>query len=213
VAIEAIVLDFDGVVVESNRIKHEAFSDIFSDYPRHYSEMMRYHMAHNHVDRHAKFKYIIENILKQKYTEEEGKRLVDRFAGLTRKKIINAPYVTGALEFIKAVSDRYPIYIASATPLDELMIILKARGLTGYFAGVYGAPMPKSRMFMDIMKKEQILPQDILFIGDSPEDCNVASESGVHFLARTSEHKIDEKKARSFKDMKEIMENVLEGAK
>jgi len=211
--IKAIILDFDGVMVESNKIKHKAFSEIFSDYPEHYEEMMKYHLAHNHVDRHKKFKYFIKNILGQQYTKEDGMALAERFARLTRKKIIAAPYVEGALDFVESFSKLYPLYIASATPLDELLIILKGRGLEKHFKGIYGAPMPKKRMFLDLIEKENFKPSEVLFIGDSPEDCQVAAESGLLFLARASEHKIDSRKAKSFKNMSEIMDYILEGEK
>jgi phosphoglycolate phosphatase-like HAD superfamily hydrolase len=209
--VKAIILDFDGVVVESNRIKHQAFSEIFSEYPEHYDEMMRYHLAHNHVDRHRKFKYLIEKLLKRKYSRAEGDKLAERFARLTREKIINSPFVDGALEFIKYYSGKYPVYIASATPLDELMIILETRELTKYFKGIYGAPIPKTEMFADLMRKENAAPNEVLFIGDSPEDCDVATESGIGFIARTSEHKIAPDKAKSFRNMSEIMHYLLRG--
>lgn len=209
--LKAIILDFDGVVVESNQIKHQAFAEIFGEYPEHYDEMMAYHLAHNHVDRYKKFRYWIETVLKREYTKEKGDKLAQRFAKLTREKIINSPYVDGALDFIDFFSKRYPVYIASATPLNELMIILKARGLDKYFKGIYGAPTPKIRMFSDLIEKEKVAPNEVLFIGDSPEDYQVAGEGGLLFLARTSEHNLDPGKAQSFKNMSEVKEHILKG--
>lgn len=185
--LKAIILDFDGVVIESNRIKHQAFSEIFSDHPEHYDEMMAYHLAHNHVDRHKKFRYWIEAVLKREYSKEDGDKLAQRFAQLTREKIINCPYVEGALDLIREFSPRFPMYIASATPLDELKIILDARKLTPYFKGIYGAPTPKQEMFADVIQREQIDRQEVLFIGDSPEDHDVAKESGIVFSGRISD--------------------------
>jgi len=187
--LKAIILDFDGVVIESNRIKHDAFSEIFSDYPESYDRMMSYHFAHNHVDRHKKFRYFITEILGQPFDQAFADRLADRFAQLTREKIINCPYVEGALDLIREFSKRFPMYIASATPLDELKIVLEARGLMPFFKGIYGAPTPKPEMFADVIQKEKIDPQEVLFIGDSPEDYEVAKESGIAFIGRISEIK------------------------
>lgn len=179
---KVIILDFDGVLVESNNIKHQAFSEIFSAYPEHSQAMMEYHYAHNHVHRRDKFKYFFEHILKQPYTVDDIEQMARRFSELTRRKIIECPYAPGAIEFLETFSLRLPLYIASATPLDELMIILRERGLEKYFKGIYGAPMPKINMFNEIIKREMILPYEVLFIGDSPEDERVAHEAGIQFL-------------------------------
>jgi len=206
-AIKVIVLDFDGVIVESNDIKHGAFSEIFSVYPDHYKEIMAYHFAHNAVNRHEKFKHIMINILNKEYDVELAKKWALRFSELTTDKIINCPYVTGAIEFIKSFSDKYPVYLASATPIDELKTILKGRKIFQFFAGVYGAPMQKRNMFYDIMKKEMIDADEILYIGDSPEDYETARASGCIFIARTSDYEFKELKIKSFKNMLEIKDH------
>ncbi|MFH1581661.1 MAG: HAD family hydrolase [Pseudomonadota bacterium] len=202
--IRAIILDFDGVVIESNRIKHEAFSEIFSEYPEHYERMMAYHLARNHVDRHKKFKYFITEVLGQPFDQALADKLAQRFAKLTREKIINSSYVEGALDLIREFAAQIPLYIASATPLDELMIILEARQLTPYFKGIYGAPKPKQEMFALIMQQEGIGPKDLLFIGDSPEDHEVAKSSGINFVGRVSDTKFNDPSVKSFKDVSEI---------
>ena len=56
--IRAIVLDFDGVIVESLGIKTQAFRDLFSDYPQHLGDIMSYHLSHTSILRYIKFEYI-----------------------------------------------------------------------------------------------------------------------------------------------------------
>jgi len=201
--VKVIVLDFDGVIVESNKIKHQAFSELFSGFPEH-NEIMSYHLSHNAVNRHAKFRHIIENILKKKYDEKLAKKWALKFSELTRDKIIKCPYVDGAVDFIDYFSNRYPLYIASATPLDELKIILEGRGISQYFKGVYGAPMPKTEMLRDIAQKESAVPKEILYIGDSREDYETSSELGCVFIARISGHDFNAPEVKNFKNMSEI---------
>lgn len=208
--IKTIVLDFDGVVVESNDIKHQAFSELFMEYPEHYDEMMRYHRTHNHVCRHDKFKYIIENILGEEYTTKYANKMAERFSELTRDKIINCPFVDKAFEFIQHFfSNEYPLYIASATPLDELNIILNSRNLLPYFKRAYGAPMPKTEMFSDIIKKEKIFQDELLFIGDSYEDYEVAVKAGVSFIAKISDYDFKGVDVTSFENISEIESYIL----
>lgn len=211
-AIKAIILDFDGVVVESNDIKHQAFSEIFKEFPDHYDEMMAYHRSHNHTGRYDKFKYICKNILKGGNCQKFAEKMTEKFTGLTREKIIKSPYVKGSLEFIRHFSGKIPLYIASATPLDELLVILSARGLLRYFKGVYGVPMPKTEMFKAVIEKENVSPAEVLFIGDSPEDQDAAKTSGISFVARMSDYDFRGRKVKQIGDLNELRSLILEGA-
>jgi len=199
-----IVLDFDGVVVESNDIKHRAMAEIFRPYTEKYEEIMAYHRGHNAVNRFVKFRHIQENILAQPYDEKLTGRWAAEFAALTRRQIISCPFVTGAEEFLKYYSRAYPLYLASATPHEELGIILAARGLTGYFKEFFGAPKPKTATFAEIAAREKIEPAELLFIGDSAEDQRSAAAFGCRFVARQSDHNFVESGAPVFADLQEI---------
>lgn len=213
--IRAIVLDFDGVIVESNQIKHKAFSDLFLQYPDYYDEIMAYHHSHNAVDRHQKFRYIMEQIMKQDYSEKCATLWTSKFADMTRKQIIDCPYVAGAREFLLDLSIHYPIFLASATPLDELKIILEALGILPMFAEVYGAPTKKTRIFEEIAKNEDLRPDEILFIGDSYEDYVSAQQFGCMFIARICDYEFRDEKIERFNDLYQIkayiIENLMDG--
>jgi len=200
---KVIVLDFDGVVVESNEIKNRAFSEMFSGYSR-YEEIMQYHRSHNHVCRQDKFRHILGNILGQPFQDTDIATMAKIFSQLTRQKIIECPFVPGAEDFIAYFSTKFSLYIASATPTDELKIIIEARKLSGYFKGIYGAPTEKAKIFADIFKKERITPGNLLFIGDSKEDHDVAVHLSLQFIARINGNNFQDIKVPRFKDLYEI---------
>jgi phosphoglycolate phosphatase-like HAD superfamily hydrolase len=203
--IKVIILDFDGVIVESNNIKHQAFSEIFGEYPQHYDEMMSYHLSNNHVNRYDKFRHIISKILNEKPDENRINEMARKFSNITREKIINCPFVNGAKEFLdEFFLKKFSLYIASATPIDELKIILEKKKLDKYFKGIYGAPVPKKTMFSEIIKKEQVNPDQVIFIGDSPEDYQVAKETGIHFIGKIGDYNFKDLNITSFDDMIEI---------
>ena len=52
--LEAIVMDFDGVILESNGIKDDVFQEIFARYPDHLDAMMSFHQAHLSAPRRLK---------------------------------------------------------------------------------------------------------------------------------------------------------------
>lgn len=183
-SIRVIILDFDGVVVESVHIKNEAFSLLLPEHPEHTEAIVRYHTAHNAVSRYVKFRYIVEKILGKPYDTTVEAALKGRFDALTRERIVQCPYVPGALEFLEYFVSRVPIYLASATPLAELCDILEQRGLRRYFRDVYGAPSVKSTVLREVLKKERIAAADSIFIGDSVEDWRSAAQAEVPFLGK-----------------------------
>ena len=207
--IRAIVLDFDGVVVESNQIKHQAFSELFSRYHAHFDEIMAYHRAHNAVDRHQKFRYIMETIMKVPFSQDLADEWAMQYASMTRNKIISCPYVPGALEFICEFRKRVPLFLASATPLDELVIIVKERGIEPFFTGVYGAPVKKTEIFRQIAQKEHLAPDEILFIGDSQEDYQSAFRFGCRFIAKINENPFSDQNVERFHDLYEIKTYIV----
>jgi phosphoglycolate phosphatase-like HAD superfamily hydrolase len=200
---KAIVLDFDGVVVESNEIKHRAFSEMFNGYAQ-YEEIMRYHFSHNHVCRQDKFRHILKGILGQPVQETDIVKMAYEFSLLTRQKIIECPLVPGAEDFIVYFSSKVPLYIASATPIDELMLIIEGRKLNQYFKGIYGAPSRKFEMFNDILNKEKISSSDLLFIGDSKEDYEVTIRSGLQFIGRSRDNNFHSIEVPIYNDLCEI---------
>ena len=60
--IRALILDFDGVIVESNALKTEAFEAVFSRFPEHAAAMLAYHHAHVSESRYAKFEHLAERL-------------------------------------------------------------------------------------------------------------------------------------------------------
>lgn len=206
---EAIIFDFDGVLVESNQIKHDAFKSIFQDFPKHFEEIFKYHYSHNSVDRFTKFNFIAKNILNISNSEEIEKSWAKKFQQLTRESIVKCSMVPGAMNMLDFFFQRCPLYIASATPDIELEFILKQRGLFKYFRGAFGSSLSKTDAIIKITKNEMLDSEKILFIGDSPEDQLVAKETGVLFIGRISSYHF--KNDLCFNDLNEVLEYLKLG--
>ncbi len=189
--IRVIILDFDGVIVESLNIKTQAFRDLFNGYPRHLDEIMSYHLAHNAISRYIKFEHIVTHILGETYNTEREKELGARYSKLVCQKVIECPYVAGAEEFLQYFSPKVPLYLASASPQDEIEVIVKARGIDRYFKEMYGFPCKKYDVIHRVMSAEKVNPGAIAYIGDSREDYKVARETGVFFIGRMNEESFD----------------------
>jgi len=202
---KVIILDFDGVIIESNDIKDRAFANIFREYPDNYDKMMAYHYSHNAVYRYEKFRYFVEDVLKLSDCSDLIDGLVKKFNNLTEKAILECPFVNGASEFLDYVYKKYPLYLVSATPQKELNNVLDTRSLRGYFIKVFGAPLNKSFIISSIMSSENATNDETLFIGDSPEDQETAIKINIRFIGRKSDRPLRNCGYPIFDDLAEIL--------
>ena len=180
--LKVIALDFDGTLVVSNAIKDRAFETIFSNWPEHKEAMLAWHWPRNTVDRREKFRYFVEEVLRETNNVNMIDELTERFSALTRQAIIDCPWVRGAPDFLDYFKDKLPLYLVSATPQEELNEILANRGIADRFQQSYGAPLDKMAVLQAIMKSKQASPAEMLYIGDSPEDQQAAQNLTVHFI-------------------------------
>lgn len=206
--IKVIAIDFDGTLVESNNIKDRAFETIFSEWPDHKNKMMEWQLDHNTIDRQEKFRYFVEDVLflsDNKLIE----KLTTRFSKLTKQGIIECPFVKGALNFLDYIQDWSMIYLVSATPQQELNDIIEARGLKKFFKNVYGAPIDKVEVLLRIMTNEKISANEILYIGDSPEDQKAARILGIKFIGRQSDRVLNSDLNNIYLDFFKIKDHLL----
>ena len=202
--LKVIALDFDGTLVESNNIKDRAFESIFCEWPEHTETMMRWHLTHDSIERGEKFRYFVEEVLALPGQNDLIEKLSSRFGQLTKEAIIECPYVKGAHEFLEYIRNRVSVYLVSATPQLDLDQIIKARGLGGYFKDVYGAPTKKDETLKNIILLEKVSVDEILFIGDSPEDQQSAKNIGINFIGMQSERKLVKNENNIFPDFLRI---------
>jgi HAD superfamily hydrolase (TIGR01549 family) len=201
---KVILLDFDGVIIESVGIKDRAFAELYRDYPRHFSQIMEYHHSHNATIRFTKFQYIAENILKEFYNSQKEKELSKKFSNLVFDKLVLCPYVKGAVDFLEFFSKQVPLYLISISPEEELLQVLNARILRDYFKKVYANPPSKSEAFRKILTNEQIDASESVYIGDTPEDYQAATTTGIPFIGRKSKKAFPGRGFPVFEDMLEV---------
>jgi phosphoglycolate phosphatase-like HAD superfamily hydrolase len=183
--IRAVALDFDGVILESVEIKARAFVDLFADQPADVRErIVRLHHDHGGISRHLKFQWIYRDILGRELVPAEAERLGATFTSFCRDKLLAAPFVPGALEFLSACHEQYRLYLVSGTPIAELRWIVEARQLTGYFKRIWGSPTEKVDACRAILAETAAHPSEVAFVGDATTDMDAAEQTGMHFIAR-----------------------------
>lgn len=183
---QAIIFDFDGVVVESGDIKTQAFANLYRAHGEAVmTEVVRYHRLHGGMSRYQKFHYFQRYLLEKPPLTPDEERQLDRlFSELVVEAVIASEAVPGAAELIRKESARIPLFIASGTPEAELNTIVARRGLTSYFRAVRGSPTPKQMLIADILSSHALSPERVLMIGDALIDYQSAQINKIAFLGR-----------------------------
>lgn len=187
ISIDAIIFDFDGVLVESVSIKGDAFGKLYEhEGPEIEKKVMEYHHAHGGVSRFNKIRYYETELLGRAVSEDDVQKIADRFSDIVEQSVITCPWVIGAKEFLDAHYQSLPFYVASGTPTDELQRIIAARGMSHYFKAIYGSPATKSESIMSAINDHGLNPETTLMIGDAPSDYKGALEAGTPFIGRVA---------------------------
>ena len=101
---KAFFFDFDGVIADSVNVKTDAFAEIYSPYGKKVvSQVISHHIFHGGISRYEKFRYYHRNFLKKQISEAEVEELAQKFSNLVIQKVIEAPFISGAPEFLELV--------------------------------------------------------------------------------------------------------------
>lgn len=185
--IEAIILDYDGVLVESNAAKDEAFRELFGRFPEVEEKMAAFHTRHHSEPRHLKFQHYVSELLGGPGDAEALEEMHRLFSQIVVEKVIGCHDVPGARELLRTCRGRISLYVSSNTPEEELRKTMEARGLLGYFNHVFGdPPNSKAHAIRRILDWEQCAAEAVVFVGDAQSDYRVATEHGLRFIGRDS---------------------------
>ena len=193
--IKALIFDYDGTIADSVNIKTEAFAELYRPYGRAIEKkVVEYHLSHGGVSRFDKFKFFHKNFLNLLLNEQEIQKLANKFSKLVVDKVINAPYIPGAYEFISKNVNIYDMFISTATPTDEINKILKKKKIIKYFKGVYGSPQNKVKHTKEIISSNNYLLNEVIFIGDSDSDREASLKNNIPFIAIDNKSHFDKEK-------------------
>ena len=111
--------------------------------------------------------------------------MANRFSELVVKKVVDAPFVPGALEFIQGNYKYYDLFISSGTPEVELIEIIRRKKIDIYFKSIHGAPENKTNHVKNIINQKDYGKDEIIFIGDADTDVKAAKQNDIPIILRT----------------------------
>ena len=185
--VNAIIFDFDGVVLESLNVKTNAFKKLYEPYGSDISKrVVEHHLENGGVSRFDKIKFYHNIFLGEDIDEKKIQKIAQKFSEMVMNEIMKVPFVDGAKQFLEDNYKRYLMFISSATPTNELNFICKQRKIAKYFQGIFGSPDSKSKHISSIMTNYSLNNREIVFIGDSSSDLDAANTHNLTFIARLS---------------------------
>lgn len=179
---KVVVFDCDGVLLNSNRIKTDAFYAVTLKYGEEFASHFRtYHVANGGISRYKKFDYFFASILQREPYPEEKENLLADYAAHVLDELMVCEVVEG-LEELKAITMAADWMVASGGDQQELRQVFRARDLDKLFKrGIFGSPTPKDEILKTLVS-EGADPLEILMIGDSAFDYRAAESVGADFV-------------------------------
>lgn len=181
---QAFFFDFDGVLADSVEVKTRAFAMLFEPYGSEIvSQVVDHHRRHGGMTRVEKFRYYYKEFIKETLTDEILTDLCLQFSQLVVDEVVKSPEIRGAKAFLTKWHDHIPCFVISATPDDEIRVIIRRRGLEGFFQEVLGSSASKSENLKTLLDKYGFEPARCIFFGDAESDYRAARNYGVEFVA------------------------------
>lgn len=181
---DAVIFDFDGVIVQSVKIKAQAFVEVYrNEDPAVYPAILEYQHRHGGVSRRKKFEHFEKDFFGRTPTPASIEDLSRQFTAIVHDAVVACPFVEGALQALEQLHSRVPLYLVSGTPEDELIAIIRARQLDRFFKLVRGAPMTKIEAFQAITNGASLPASRVVTVGNSLTEFEAACELGLRFVA------------------------------
>ena len=136
--IKTIFWDFDGVIIDSMKIKGDGFIELFENYNLEQVRLLeKYHYANGGISRFDKIKYFYNQILKKDVSEEKIINLSNKFASIIKEKIFNKDIlIRESLIFIEKNFIFYNFHIVSGADHNELNSLCKYFKIEQYFKSI-----------------------------------------------------------------------------
>ena len=188
ITFNAIFFDFDGVLVDSTRIKTNAYRTLF-EYAENedVEKIVAYHQQHGGISRVDKIIYAHEHILGTPHSADLIQRDTAHYSKLVFDAVVATPWIPGAEEFVLKYHQVVPMYVISGTPENELRAVMRERGMDRYFSEILGSPTKKPKHIRSLASKYGLDTADCVFVGDALTDYHAAKETGMNFIGIRSE--------------------------
>lgn len=187
---QTIVFDCDGVILDSNIVKTEAYfrtAKRLGATDDQAKALVDYHVRLGGISRYHKFDWYLREVLNQPVTADAIHIWLDTFSEELEEGLMACP-IAGGLEDLKAKTPHTNWMILSGGDQQEIRdlfhkrVLPSGRVLANLFSGgLFGSPDNKD----EVLAREKAsghLRFPALFVGDSKYDYEAAKRAGLDFV-------------------------------
>ena len=179
---DKIIFDCDGVLLDSNSIKTNAFREAVISYGEDAAQkLVDFHIYHGGISRYEKFRWFFSEVVNLPDAETATKSAIKKFSYSVKHNLPTCQ-ISDGLELLKSASGTTPWYIVSGGDQQELNLFMQDANLSQLFdGGIFGSPDTKHDIFSRLISNTGGCTQNIYF-GDSALDHIVAKDFGCDFV-------------------------------
>ena len=173
--VKKIFIDFDGVIVDSNKFKESAIKNsvykLLGERKKNI-EAIKYFNINAGVSREKKLSLF--------FNSEEVSKIMKLYAKECNQFFSKATPTRGFktfVEYIKNYHSYIKLFILSGGERDEIKLFLDKNKLLFFFEDILGSEKSKS-----IHLEEKLVSNNDIFIGDSKNDLNTSLKVGLKFI-------------------------------
>jgi phosphoglycolate phosphatase-like HAD superfamily hydrolase len=177
-----IIFDCDGVILDSNKVKTQAFYNAALPYGCIAAEELKnYHVENGGISRYKKFEYFLNTIVAGSRDGPSLASLLEAYAVEVRSGLLSCSVADGLLDLRRqTLNSRW--LIVSGGDQGELRDVFTARGLSELFdGGIFGSPDNKESILQRECLSGSII-KPAIFLGDSRYDHIAAASINIDFL-------------------------------
>lgn len=181
---KTIVFDCDGVLLNSNKIKVQAYYDVakhMGGTDAQAQAFVEYHIAQGSFPRNGKIKFYLEHIVQQEETAALMQQYLDTFDQILDKSLMDCELAAGLMD-LKKQNKHARWMVLSGGDQVGLRQLFKRRDLAQHFeCGIFGGPEIKENVLAREKANGNIL-FPALFVGDSKYDHQASTGAGLDFV-------------------------------
>lgn len=180
-----VVFDCDGVILQSNKLKSDAFATVLEAEAHDatlIAEFVAWHQATGGVSRFHKFAHFYRDTLDIADWQARTKTACDEFGEVVSAGLRKCELVPGVKEVFEQLrAQGIPMLVNTGGAQDEIRAVFAARGLDVYFEEVLGSPETKQANMVSLVQAG-LLGQSGIYFGDSALDFELAEEFSLDFV-------------------------------
>ena len=176
------IFDCDGVILDSNKLKSEAFRKAVLPYGKVLADaFVEYHKQNGGISRQRKFTYFLENMVQGQFDSSDLEKLLNRYADIVLSELYECQ-ITPDLFELRELTNSAKWFVVSGGSQSELRDVFNNRNIAKLFeGGIFGNPDSKEEILTREIQSGKIRLPAIMF-GDSKYDHIAAKQHDIDFV-------------------------------